>query len=279
MLAACGHVIFYSRLMRTAPGEKLRNLRESLGLTVRDVEAAAERIAKRHRDDEFLIPISRLSHIETRGFVPSIQRLYTLSVIYRLDIREMMAWYGIDLNDAAADVMLVEIPKTHRTPAAAAAMSVRVPVRLDPSFNITRTSNLGRMIERWGIVPLTFLEEFTDREFTYGFVGIEDFSMYPLLLPGSFIQVDESRNKVTTGPWRSEFERPIYFVETREGFTCCWCEEHGENLLLQPHPLSPAASRLLHRPDEVEVVGQIVGVAMRLDVWRYEAARVQKALH
>lgn len=265
--------------MRTEPGEKLRNVRESLGLTLRDVEAAGERIAKRHRDDEFLIPISRLSHIETRGFIPSIQRLYTLSVIYRLDIREIMAWYGVDLNDAVADVMLVEIPKTHRTPAATAAMSVRVPVRLDPSFNINRTSNLGRMIERWGIVPLTFLEEFTDREFTYGFVGAEDFSMYPLLLPGSFIQVDEDRNKVTTGPWRSEFERPIYFVETREGFTCCWCEEHGENLLLQPHPLSPAPSRLLRRPDEVEVIGQIVGVAMRLDVWRYEAARVQKALH
>ncbi|HZU23020.1 MAG TPA: helix-turn-helix transcriptional regulator [Terriglobales bacterium] len=265
--------------MRTAPGEQLRSLRESLGLTVRDVEAASERIAKRHRDDEFLIPISRLSHIETKGIVPSIQRLYTLAVIYRMDIRELMALYGIDLNDAAADVMLVEIPKTHRTPATTPASAVRVPVRLDPSFNINRTSNLGRLIERWGVVPLTFLEEFTDREFTYGFVGIEDFSMYPLLLPGSFIQVDESRSKVVTGPWRSEFERPIYFVETREGFTCCWCEEHGDRLLLQPHPLSPASTRLLHRPGEVDVIGQVVGVAMRLDFWRYEAERAQKTLH
>jgi transcriptional regulator with XRE-family HTH domain len=279
LLAAYQHVIFKVRIMRNAAGDQLRSLRESLGLTVRDVEAASERIAKRHKDDEFLVPISRLSHIETKGIVPSIQRLYTFSVIYRVDIRELMAWYGIDLNDAAADVMLVEIPKTHKAPATSSASAVRVPVRLDPSFNINKTSNLGRLIERWGVVPLTFLEQFTDREFTYGFVGIQDFSMYPLLLPGSFIQVDEDRNKVVTGPWRSEFERPIYFVETRDGFACCWCEEHGDNLLLQPHPLSPASAQLLHRPDEVEVVGQIVGVAMRLDVWRYEAARVQKALH
>jgi hypothetical protein len=242
------------------------------------VETASERIAKRHRDEEFLIQISRLSHIENRRTIPSIQRLYTLSVIYRTDIRELMALYGIDLNDAAADVMLAEVPKTHPAQGALAAQTVRVPVQLDPSFNINKTANLGRMIERWGVVPLTFLQEFADREFTYGFVGMQDFSMYPLLLPGSFIQVDEDHSEVTSGPWRSEFERPIYFVETREGFTCCWCEEHGENLLLQPHPLSPASTRLLHRPKEVEVIGQVVGVAMRLDVWRYGAARVQKAL-
>jgi len=264
--------------MRNDPGEKLRMLRESLGLNMRDVEAASERIAKRHRDDEFLIQISRLSHIETKRIVPSIQRLYTLSVIYRVDIRELMVLYGIDVTDTAADVMLVEIPKTHRAAGALATQTVRVPVRFDPSFNLNKTSNLGRIIEHWGVVPLTFLQEFTDREFTYGFVGLQDFSMYPLLLPGSFIQVDEDRNQVTAGPWRSEFERPIYFVETRDGFTCCWCEEHGEHLLLQPHPLSPVNTRLLHRPKEVEVIGQIVGVAMRLDIWRYEADRVQKAL-
>ena len=36
-------------------------------------------------------------------------------------------------------------------------------------------------------------------------------------------QVDETKNKVAEGMWRSEFERPIYFVEMRDGYTCCWC--------------------------------------------------------
>ena len=75
--------------------------------------------------------------------------------------------------------------------------------------------------------------------------GSEDFTMYPLLPPGTFLQVDESRNKIVPGMWRSEYERPIYFVETREGYTCSWCSLKGEHIILQPHSLSPVAVRML----------------------------------
>jgi hypothetical protein len=80
--------------------------------------------------------------------------------------------------------------------------------------------------------------------------------------------VDESRNKVMEGVWRSEYERPIYFVETREGHTCCWCTLKRESLILQPHPLSPVSVRVLRHPQEAEIVGQVVGVAMRLGEWQ-----------
>jgi hypothetical protein len=33
---------------------------------------------------------------------------------------------------------------------------------------------------------------------------------------------------------------------------------------LQPHPLSPAQVRILKHPQEAEVIGQVVGVAMRI---------------
>ena len=91
--------------------------------------------------------------------------------------------------------------------------------------------------------------------------------MYPILPPGSFIQVDESRNQVVEGSWRSEYERPIYFVETRDGYTCCWCTLQQEGLVLQSHPLSPVPVRVLKHPQEAEVIGQVVGVAMRLGEW------------
>ncbi len=73
------------------------------------------------------------------------------------------------------------------------------------------------------------------REYTYAYIGGEDFTMYPLLPPGTFLQVDESRSQVTQGIWRSEYERPIYFVETREGYTCSWCSLKGDQIVLQPH--------------------------------------------
>ena len=51
-------------------GQNLRIVREKLGLTMRDIEAASERIAKKHGNEEYLIPISRLSDFETKGVIP-----------------------------------------------------------------------------------------------------------------------------------------------------------------------------------------------------------------
>ena len=79
-------------------GQNLRMLREQLGLTMRDVETASTRIAQKRANDEFAIPPSRLSDVETKGVIPSIYRLYSLAVIYRRDIRELLSWYGVDLE-------------------------------------------------------------------------------------------------------------------------------------------------------------------------------------
>lgn len=248
-------------------GQNLRILREKLGLTMRDIETASERIAKKHANEEYLIPISRLSDFETKGVIPSIYRLYSLAVIYRREVRELLTWYGIDLNIPVSDIEAVAPPKSHLSRALVNAQVVQMPVRMDPGFDSRRTMNFGRMVEQWGTVPLLYLEQFSKVEYTYGYVGSEDLTMYPILPPGSFIQVDESRSKVVEGGWRSEYERPIYFVETREGHVCCWCTVGRDELILQSHPLSPVQPRVV-RNSHAEVIGQIVGVAMRLGEWR-----------
>lgn len=254
-------------------GQRLLTLRKELGLTIRDVEAASARIAARHANEDFAISPSRLSDIETKGILPNVYRLYSLSVIYRRDLREILTWYGVDLNETAADLKLVEPPKSHISEVLDSVLAVNVPTRLDPGFDLRRTANLGRMIERWGLVPLAHLTQFSHTKYTYGYIGSEDFTMYPVLLPGSFIQVDESANTVVEGVWRSEYERPIYFVELRDGYTASWCSQKGDHLILQPHPLSPTPVRMLKQSQDAEVLGQVVGVAMRLDGWRPAAGR------
>jgi transcriptional regulator with XRE-family HTH domain len=248
-------------------GKSLRTLREKLGLTMRDVENSSTRIAEKYDNEEFFIPPSRLSDIETKGILPSVYRLYALAVIYRRDLRELMSWYGVDMNNIAADLGLVSPPRSHVSDALTGLAAVQVPLKLDPGFDERRTANLGRMVEQWGLVPLSYLAQFTTSDFTYGYVGTQDFTMYPILPPGSFVQVDESKNRVVDGAWRSEYERPIYFVETREGYTCCWCSMRREDIILQPHPLSPVPVRVLRHPQDAEVLGQVVGVAMKLTEW------------
>jgi transcriptional regulator with XRE-family HTH domain len=249
-------------------GKSLRTLREKLGLTMRDVENSSTRIAEKYRNEEFFIPPSRLSDIETKGILPSIYRLYALAVIYRRDLRELMSWYGVDMNNIAADLGLVSPPRSHVSEALTGLASVQIPLKMDPGFDERRTANLGRMVEQWGLVPLSYLAQFTTSDFTYGYVGTQDFTMYPILPPGSFVQVDESKNRVVDGAWRSEYERPIYFVETRDGYTCCWCSTRREDIILQPHPLSPVPVRVLRHPQDAEVLGQVVGIAMKLTEWQ-----------
>jgi transcriptional regulator with XRE-family HTH domain len=79
-------------------GKNLRAIRERLGLTLRDVENASQQLARKNTNDKYLIPVSRLSDFETRGVIPGIYRLYSLAIIYKLDFRELLSWYGIDLN-------------------------------------------------------------------------------------------------------------------------------------------------------------------------------------
>jgi len=249
-------------------GQNLRIVREKLGLTMRDVETASERLARKHSNEEYFVPISRLSDFETKGVIPSIYRFYSLAIIYRRDFRELLSWYGVNLDLAISDLEISMPPRSHFSQALANTGTVQMPVRMDPSFDPRKTLNFGRMIEQWGTVPLTYLEQLSKVEFTYGYVGSEDWAMYPILPPCSFIQVDESRNKVQEGAWRSEYERPIYFIETRDGHACCWCTRTREEIILQPHPLSPVAPRILRYPQEAEVLGQVVGIAMKLGEWR-----------
>jgi transcriptional regulator with XRE-family HTH domain len=255
------------RIGNLAAGSNLRTIRERLGLTMREVESASARIADRHGNDEFSVSPSRLSDIETKGLVPSIFRIYSLSIIYHCDIREVLSWYGIDISLSAADLNLNLPPRSHVTETLQGASAIEIPTRLDPAFDPRRSASLSRMVEQWGSVPLAYLAKFSGEKYTYGYIGSEDFTMYPLLPPGTFLQVDESRAKVVAGMWRSEYERPIYFVETREGYTCSWCSLKGDQIILQPHPLSPAAVRVMRHPQEAEVLGRVVGVALKLGEW------------
>lgn len=245
-------------------GKKLRDLREQIGLTLKDVVSASMALADIHGLEEFIINPSRLSDIETKGVLPSIHRLYSLSVIYRTDFTELMGYYGVNLGSAASDYSIAAPRKTHRIGIAAGQGTATVPVKLDPGFDPRRTGDLARMVQEWGTLPIQFLDDLSKKKYSYAYIGTEDYTMYPLLLPGSFVQVDEDLRILREGRWASEFERPIYLVETRTEYCCCWCSLRGRELTLLSHPQSPVPPRTLRYPQEGDIVGQVVSVAMRL---------------
>ncbi|MFN2514145.1 MAG: hypothetical protein ABR568_22375 [Pyrinomonadaceae bacterium] len=61
-------------------------------------------------------------------------------------------------------------------------------------------------------------------------------------------------------PWRNEYERPIYFLELRDGYACGWCELQGNQLLVIPYIGSHVSIRRFHYPEEAEIVGRVMGL-------------------
>src|SRR5579872_3920814 len=205
-------------------GQKLKKARERLNLRYRDVEEASNQIATRHNSDEFAIALSRLSDIENKGTVPTIYRLYSLCAIYRLNINEVLAWYGVDPQGIQGDSAATPLAETHIVGASAGGQAeALIPVALDPGFDFRKTTFISRMIQRWGKVPLSLLNGLDVQNHRYAFIGADDWTMYPLLPPNSLVMIDESRRKIVNSGWTTEFERPIYFLEHRQGYVCSWC--------------------------------------------------------
>src|SRR5438552_17334014 len=113
-------------------GPHLRNLREKLGLTMRDIETGSERLARKYSNEEYFIPISRLSDFETKGVIPSIYRLYALAVLYRRVFRELHRWDGVDLGTVVSDLESSAPPRSHLARVFATTETGHVPVLMYP---------------------------------------------------------------------------------------------------------------------------------------------------
>lgn len=145
-----------------------------------------------------------------------------------------------------------------------AAENVELPVRFDPHLSLEATTLVSRLVESWGTVPIALLQHIDAKEFLYGFIGLRDNFMHPLIPPGSFVQIDPL-TKIRSKLWQSEYDRPIYFVDARDRYICGWCHLEDNHLMLIPHPLSRATVLKYRFPEDAEIVGQVVGVAARID--------------
>jgi len=240
-------------------GLRLRQIRERLGLTYRDVERASLELAARRGRPDFILHISRLADIENHGVVPGIHKIYTLAAVYHLDPLQIFAWYDAPLSELFLDGAVSRPPNTHL---AAPPVSLRTPIRFDPGFDPRRTEFLSRMVQQWGRFEGALDG---DAKCRYGYVGLSDRRMVPLLRPGSIVLLDATERGVEDTDWTTEYDRPLYFVDVRDGYRCGWFHQDRARLTMQPHPLSRCAPEFWPLPEGAEVVGRVIGVVTRLN--------------
>jgi len=247
-------------------GKRLKELRERLGLSTRDVEAKSQRIADEKRNREFYVSHAWVTDIENGGFNPGMFKIYSLSAIYDKAFSEIASYFGLRIADLRRDRASMGTPRTHLmdigTDAEGAVVSL--PVQFKPEFQLERTNLLARVVEKWDEVPVGLLQHLDLRKSMYGYIGLEDYTLHPLIRPGSLVQIDPSQRKIIVVKWRTEYDRPVYFVELRDGYVCSWCQVDRGQLIIIPHPQSPQEVRRFDYPSKAEIVGRVTGVAMRI---------------
>ena len=205
-------------------GQELKTLRNRRNITVREVEQASRRIAEVKGDKRFCISNGWLAQLENGVSEPSICKLFSLSVIYRANFLDLIRLYNVDIDDNE---------------------------KYKPVAN-------GRLAQRASHNGNGHLGSRTSH-IIYGHLGLSDYTMYPMIQPNALLKIDTSQNQLDSIVWRNEYERPIYFIELRGGYACGWCELHGNQLLIIPHPSSPAGVRQFTYLKEAEILGRVIG--------------------
>jgi len=246
-------------------GIRLKQIRQRLGLTLRQVEAHSQRLADDKQNQDFFISRGWLNNVENGSYMPGFFKLYSLGVIYGTHGSSLVSFFRLHLSAFGRDQARFAPPKTQlASDPPEADDTIVVPLQSREDLRLDRTNLFSKLVQIWGEIPIRLLQHLDLRNGVYGFVGMSDRTMYPIIRPGSIVQIDQNQRKILPIPWQNEHERPIYFIELRGEFICSWCEMREGYLSAVPHPNSKCEVRRFSYPREAEIVGRVIGVTMRI---------------
>lgn len=242
-------------------GKRLRAERERRGLSLRDVETLSKSIADRRQSSDYEIARTSLADIENGKVAPSLHRLYTLSVIYGRDYDRMAVLCGVPVSESLTEHKTLALPHTYLIGGAPEAYksTMQAAAKLREKLRTERTNLVTKMIETWDEVPLA-LQLMAGPDALYGYVGMDDDTLYPFVRPGAFVRIDPRQKKIASSGWHSDYDRPVYFVELREHYVCTWCEMLDGRLILVPSQQSKRRRQHLRYPADATIVGRVMGI-------------------
>jgi hypothetical protein len=247
-------------------GKRLRAEREHLRLSLRQVQELSRDIAEHRKNHEYYIAHSSLADIESGKLATNIYKLYSLSVIYRLQYQKLAALFDVPVGEVERDHKALVFPQTYLVGTASelGRPSALIPPELHERLRSERTNLVSKMVDNWKDVAPALLQQMDWRDSLYGYIGMQDHTLDPIIRPGSFVQIDSRQRTVPPVNWHDEHDRPVFFFELRDRYVCSWCELHGRQLILVPTPQSRGQARHIQYPDDATIVGRVTAVAMRI---------------
>jgi hypothetical protein len=230
-----------------------------LRMSYKDVVIASERLATAHNNPDMRIAKSTLGNI-IGGSIrqPGTAKLDSLRMILSLSRAEMDAAVGLQPERRFDEQLGMMRSSTHEVPIDAVTRHrrMKLPIlRNDVDMEVTQF-----LASRWTDVEVEYLSSYYPPHLAYVVVGEDDSNATPIAPPGSRLLVNKLLNEVHAVGSVSFEQRELFYVRTPRGFTCMYVEiVRGDRIVLIPHPDS-GNLREEFRRDEVEIIGQVVGV-------------------
>jgi transcriptional regulator with XRE-family HTH domain len=239
-------------------GPRLRTIRQQWQLSLREVEERSLRFAQERGNQSFQVSASWLDRLEREEHELTVNKLIVLADIYNLPTEHLLR--AIYPGDSQA-ALLRELSSPNATMLLAAGpleeqARYLLPDALGPDQPPPEETTL-----------LSLDTPSLSTPYRRGIIGKRDRTLDPMIPAGSMVQIDTQKRAISLRrDWNHEFQRPIYFLTTRDAFVCGWCELDRDSdwLTLIPHPLSPASSRRWRYRKEIENLGRVIFVAIRL---------------
>jgi transcriptional regulator with XRE-family HTH domain len=237
-------------------GLVLRSIRQQWKLSLREVEERSRCFAQEKGNQSYQISASWLNRLEREEHELTVNKLMVLAEIYNLPPEQLLRSVypgnpqpGLlrQLSSPNATMLLTDGPLEQQA-------KYLIPDTLGPGQPPDETTLLST---RNGFLPIPYRR---------GIIGKRDLTLNPMIPAGSIVRIDTQKRTISLRKdWTHEFQRPIYFLMTREGYVCGWCElDASDWLTLIPHSLSPATSRRWKYHTEIENVGRVIAAAIRL---------------
>ena len=238
-------------------GVRLRTIRRQWQLSLREVEERSLRFAQEQGNPSYQVSASWLDRLEREEHELTVNKLIALADIYNIPTEQLLRsmYPGKEqtlilkqLSSPNATLLLSEGPLAEQ----ARYLLPDTPVAHPPPDETT----LLAAENGHSLAP-----------YRRGIIGKRDLTLDPMIPAGSIVHIDTQKRAISSRKdWKHEFQRPIHFLMTRDGYVCGWCEldRSSDWLTMLPHPLSPASSRRWKYRTEIENLGRVIVVAIRL---------------
>jgi transcriptional regulator with XRE-family HTH domain len=243
-------------LVSVGIGARLRTIRHQWQLSLREVEERSLRFAQEQGNLAYEVSASWLNRLEREAHELTVNKLIALAQIYNLPTKQLLD----SIRPGDPQLVLRQLSSPNAT-----MLKTEGPLEQQAKYLVPDPGHANHPPDETGLLSVEYgLSPVPHRR---GIIGKRDPTLERMIPAGSIVHVDTRERAISSRrSWAPEFQRPIYFLLARDAYVCGWCEldRDSEWLTLIPHPMSPASSRRWKYRTEIECLGRVVAVAIRL---------------